>query len=328
MLRAYLLIGRFCDSPRKLRNATLLVGIVVLDAMNHRASPVWVARARDWPADTRSNVYSNRLGRFHLPSCSRARLEQCRLIWSRVTRRRAMSARSGPPVVVDQRDDRCETRATRVIVITRVSYYATKRIGGKTIRERDTEGREARRGEASEARHARRKEERKVERIRDWRGTARATGYHGDIVRACFFTCTPCCVLHLPLARRWFRLLGVGETSKNDEEREERSSTIHQDISRTTPDGTARGHFLFADDLPRSLSLLSFSFLDSSLLLFSSLFLSSSSFSSSPFTSLFSSSSSSVFFFFFFLDLPLSFTKFRKNGCACTQRILFLFFFF
>lgn len=216
-------------------------------------------------------------------------------------------------------------------------YYARLVLRNETYRRendpRTGHGRtrgEARRGEASEARHARRKEERKVERIRDWRGTARATGYHGDIVRACFFTCTPCCVLHLPLARRWFRLLGVGETSKNDEEREERSSTIHQDISRTTPDGTARGHFLFADDLPRSLSLLSFSFLDSSLLLFSSLFLSSSSFSSSPFTSLFSSSSSSfsVFFFFFFLDLPLSFTKFRKNGCACTQRILFLFFFF
>lgn len=126
--------------------------------MNHRASPVWVARARDWPADTRSNVYSNRLGRFHLPSCSRARLEQCRLIWSRVTRRRAMSARSGPPVVVDQRDDRCETRATRVIVITRVSYYATKRIGGKTIRERDTEGREARRGERGKTCEAKRGE--------------------------------------------------------------------------------------------------------------------------------------------------------------------------
>lgn len=162
---------------------------------------------------------------------------------------------------------------------------------------------EAGRDEASEARHARRKEERKVERIRDWRGTARATGYLGDIVRACFFTCTPCCVLYLPLARRWF--LGVGETSKNDEEREERSGSIHQDISRTTPDGTARGHFLFTDDLPRSLSLPSFSFLESSvslsLLLFSSLFLSFSSFSSSPFISL----------LFFFRFLPLLFFFFR-----------------
>lgn len=172
-----------------------------------------------------------------------------------------------------------------------------------------------------------------MERIRDWRGTARATGYLGDIVRACFFTCTPCCVLYLPLARRWF--LGVGETSKNDEEREERSGSIHQDISRTTPDGTARGHFLFTDDLPRSLSLPSFSFLESSvslsLLLFSSLFLSFSSFSSSPLISL-------LFFFrflpllFFFLGLPLSFTKFRKNGCVCARArsesfFYFLFFF-
>lgn len=173
-----------------------------------------------------------------------------------------------------------------------------------------------------------------MERIRDWRGTARATGYLGDIVRACFFTCTPCCVLYLPLARRWF--LGVGETSKNDEEREERSGSIHQDISRTTPDGTARGHFLFTDDLPRSLSLPSFSFLESSVSLSLSYFflLFSFLFRLSPPPLLFLSSSSSVFFlfFFFFLGLPLSFTKFRKNGCVCARArsesfFYFLFFF-
>lgn len=150
-----------------------------------------------------------------------------------------------------------------------------------------------------------------MERIRDWRGTARATGYLGDIVRACFFTYSPCCVLYLPLARRWFRLLGIGETSKNDEECEERSSSIHQDISRTTPDGTARGHFLFTDDLPRSPSLPSFSFLDS--LTFFSLFL-SFSFFFSLFISLFFSSSS-VFFFSFFLVLTFSFTK-KTDACA------------
>lgn len=136
---------------------------------------------------------------------------------------------------------------------------------------------DARRGRAGrsgvrrgEARQDMRGEKRR-ERWRENSRLARNGTRHGLPQRHCtrvLFTCTPCCVLYLPLARRWF--LGVGETSENDEEREERCSSIHQDISRTTPDGTARGHFLFTDDDPA----ISFS----SLFLFSLTFFSLSSF--------------------------------------------------
>lgn len=87
----------------------------------------------------------------------------------------------------------------------------------------------------------------------------------------------------------------------------------------------SRDLFLFPLSLFSSRVSLSLSYF---FLLFSFLF------RLSPPPLLFLSSSSSVFFlfFFFFLGLPLSFTKFRKNGCVCARArsesfFYFLFFF-
>lgn len=132
-----------------------------------------------------------------------------------------------------------------------------------------------RRGEACEAKRG----EKGGERIRDWRGTARATGYLSDIVRACYLL-----VLHVVCFTYLWHGGGFSALAKH--RRTTRSArNVVAAFTRIflEPHRMEQLEAIFSSPMmiPRSLSLPSFSFLDSIFSYFLSsypLFLSFSSF--------------------------------------------------